>query len=37
MKAAATMPAGPYHFDPAKGATLFADNCAACHQASGMG
>jgi nitrite reductase (NO-forming) len=36
MKAAAA-PAGPYHFDPAKGATLFANNCAACHQVTGTG
>ncbi|MCX7515169.1 multicopper oxidase domain-containing protein [Frateuria hangzhouensis] len=30
-------PAGPYKFDPARGATLYATNCAACHQATGMG
>ncbi|HEX7369970.1 MAG TPA: multicopper oxidase domain-containing protein [Rhodanobacteraceae bacterium] len=30
-------PAGPYKFDPAKGAALFATNCAACHQATGAG
>jgi nitrite reductase (NO-forming) len=30
-------PTGPYKFDPAKGASLFAANCSACHQATGMG
>jgi nitrite reductase (NO-forming) len=30
-------PSGPYHFDAAKGATLFSSNCAACHQATGLG
>lgn len=29
--------AGPYHFDAAKGASLYASNCAACHQANGKG
>jgi nitrite reductase (NO-forming) len=28
---------GPYTFDPARGASLYAANCAACHQATGMG
>jgi nitrite reductase (NO-forming) len=37
METAAAEPQGPYHFDPARGTTLFADNCAACHQASGIG
>lgn len=31
------VPTGPYRFDAAKGAALFAANCAACHQATGMG
>lgn len=31
------VPAGPYRFDAAKGAVLFAANCAACHQPTGMG
>ncbi|HEX7732027.1 MAG TPA: multicopper oxidase domain-containing protein, partial [Rhodanobacter sp.] len=30
-------PAGPYKFDPARGASLYAANCVACHQASGIG
>jgi nitrite reductase (NO-forming) len=30
-------PSGPYKFDPARGASLFAANCSACHQATGMG
>ncbi|HET6913275.1 MAG TPA: multicopper oxidase domain-containing protein [Rhodanobacteraceae bacterium] len=30
-------PAGPYKFDAARGASLFATNCSACHQATGMG
>ncbi|MGN6789284.1 MAG: c-type cytochrome, partial [Rhodanobacteraceae bacterium] len=30
-------PAGPYRFDPAHGASLYASTCAACHQATGMG
>ncbi|OOG46304.1 nitrite reductase [Rhodanobacter sp. C06] len=30
-------PAGPYKFDAARGASLYATNCAACHQATGMG
>ncbi|HET6587694.1 MAG TPA: c-type cytochrome, partial [Oleiagrimonas sp.] len=30
-------PSGPYKFDPAKGASLYAANCAACHQATGAG
>ncbi|HET6632164.1 MAG TPA: multicopper oxidase domain-containing protein [Rhodanobacteraceae bacterium] len=29
--------AGPYSFDAARGATLYAANCQACHQATGMG
>ncbi len=28
---------GPYAFDPARGASLYAANCAACHQATGLG
>lgn len=31
------VPAGPYRFDAAKGAALFAANCAACHQATSLG
>ena len=34
---ASAAPAGPYKFDSAKGAALFATNCAACHQATGTG
>ncbi|HEX5960738.1 MAG TPA: multicopper oxidase domain-containing protein [Rhodanobacteraceae bacterium] len=30
-------PAGPYKFDPARGASLYTSTCAACHQATGMG
>ncbi|MBU6417806.1 MAG: multicopper oxidase domain-containing protein, partial [Xanthomonadaceae bacterium] len=30
-------PAGPYKFDPAHGASLYASTCAACHQAGGTG
>lgn len=30
-------PAGPYTFDPARGAAEFATTCAACHQTTGMG
>lgn len=30
-------PAGPYRFDAARGASLYATNCGACHQATGMG
>lgn len=30
-------PTGPYRFDAAKGAALFAGDCAACHQATGTG
>jgi nitrite reductase (NO-forming) len=30
-------PAGPYKFDPARGASLYAANCGACHQAAGTG
>lgn len=30
-------PAGPYKFDPARGASLYTVNCVACHQATGMG
>ncbi|WP_449427149.1 multicopper oxidase domain-containing protein [Rhodanobacter umsongensis] len=30
-------PAGPYQFDPARGAALYASNCVACHQATGLG
>jgi nitrite reductase (NO-forming) len=30
-------PGGPYKFDAARGASLFAANCSACHQATGMG
>lgn len=35
--AAPAAPAGPYAFDAARGASLYAANCAACHQATGMG
>ena len=28
---------GPYKFDAARGAALYATNCTACHQATGMG
>jgi nitrite reductase (NO-forming) len=41
VTAAATPPpaaaTGPYKFDAARGATLYASTCAACHQATGMG
>ncbi len=30
-------PSVPYKFDAARGASLFATNCSACHQATGMG
>ena len=30
-------PAGPYKFDPARGASLYTSTCAACHQATGTG
>ncbi len=30
-------PAGPYKFDPTQGATLYANNCSACHQIGGTG
>ncbi|MGH8398831.1 MAG: multicopper oxidase domain-containing protein, partial [Gammaproteobacteria bacterium] len=33
----APVPSGPYHFDAAKGASLYTANCAACHQATGLG
>ena len=33
----ASAPAGPYKFDPAHGASIYASTCAACHQATGMG
>lgn len=29
--------AGPYHFDAAKGSSLYSSNCMACHQATGQG
>jgi mono/diheme cytochrome c family protein len=35
--AAPAEPTGPYKFDAARGASLFATNCSACHQATGMG
>ncbi|HEX7381350.1 MAG TPA: multicopper oxidase domain-containing protein [Nevskiaceae bacterium] len=35
--AVAAAPTGPYHFDPAQGTALYAANCAACHQVTGMG
>jgi len=35
--AAPSEPAGPYHFDAAKGAALFSANCSACHQPTGLG
>lgn len=34
---ASAAPAGPYKFDPARGASLYATNCSACHQATGTG
>ena len=34
---AAPAVAGPYKFDAARGASLYAANCAACHQAAGTG
>ncbi len=34
---AAAAPSGPYKFDPARGASLYASTCAACHQATGTG
>ncbi|TAN01149.1 MAG: c-type cytochrome [Rhodanobacteraceae bacterium] len=34
---AAAAPSGPYKFDPARGASLFASTCAACHQTTGLG
>ncbi|MGH8280611.1 MAG: c-type cytochrome [Gammaproteobacteria bacterium] len=33
----ASAPSGPYRFDAAKGSELFTTNCAACHQATGLG
>ncbi len=33
----ASAPAGPYKFDPARGASLYTAHCAACHQATGTG
>jgi nitrite reductase (NO-forming) len=35
--AAPAAPAGPYKYDAANGASLYAANCSACHQATGMG
>ncbi|HEU0276739.1 MAG TPA: multicopper oxidase domain-containing protein [Rhodanobacteraceae bacterium] len=35
--AAPAEPAGPYKFDPARGASLYTANCSACHQATGTG
>ena len=35
--AAAFEPAGPYQFDTARGDSLYATHCAACHQATGLG
>ena len=35
--AAVSAPAGPYKFDPAHGASLYASTCSACHQGTGMG
>jgi nitrite reductase (NO-forming) len=35
--AAASAALGPYHFDPAKGTSLYTAHCAACHQATGLG
>lgn len=34
---AAAPSAGAYHYDAAKGQSLFSSTCAACHQASGAG
>ncbi|MGH8234994.1 MAG: multicopper oxidase domain-containing protein [Rhodanobacteraceae bacterium] len=36
-KTAEVAPAGPYKFDPAHGASLYATNCSACHQPTGTG
>jgi nitrite reductase (NO-forming) len=30
-------PAGPYKYDPSRGASLYGANCAACHQPTGAG
>ncbi len=35
--AAAPEPTGPYQFSAARGESLYATHCAACHQATGMG
>ncbi len=35
--AAAPEPAGPYQFSAARGESLYATHCAACHQATGLG
>jgi nitrite reductase (NO-forming) len=35
--AATSASSGPYTFDPAHGAALYANICVACHQATGMG
>ncbi|MGH8116841.1 MAG: multicopper oxidase domain-containing protein [Rhodanobacteraceae bacterium] len=34
---ASAIPAGPYKFGPARGASLYTAHCAACHQATGTG
>ncbi|HLI17456.1 MAG TPA: multicopper oxidase domain-containing protein [Rhodanobacteraceae bacterium] len=34
---APSAPSGPYKFDAARGASLYAANCSACHQATGTG
>lgn len=35
--AAPAAPAGPYKLDAARGDSLYATNCSACHQVTGMG
>jgi nitrite reductase (NO-forming) len=37
MAPSTSAPTGPYKFDPAHGASLYASTCSACHQAAGTG
>ncbi|MGH7107095.1 MAG: c-type cytochrome, partial [Acetobacteraceae bacterium] len=37
IAAPAAAPTGPYVYDAAEGASLYASNCSACHQATGTG